>query len=60
MAVGDADLIGKVRSSAGRAWYSSFALWMALLTSDRAEDSSEYSWLISDAILASHSGLGSA
>ena len=42
------------------AWYSSFALWMALLTSDRAEDSSEYSSLISDEILASHSGLGSA
>ena len=51
-------LLTKVRSEAGRAWYSSFALWMALLTSDRAEDSSEYNSLVSEAILASHSGLG--
>ena len=51
-------LLIRLRSLAGRAWYSSFARWMALLTSDRAADSSEYSWLISAAILASHSGFG--
>ncbi len=59
MLVGDADFIGKGPLSGGqRVVFILCALDGTADIADRAEDSSEYSWLIRDEILASHSGFG--